>query len=518
MLAVAVLLVPSVPGQQRTARPRPTAAPTQVTPHAPALPPVPQRTGKDPLKYDQDRLLAGHLLRRIGFGPNKTEMKKVLKSGYTKYLDKQLNPAKINDSAAESLLNFRPDGEFDAYTRVRKWYVRMTYSRRQLQEKMTLLWHEHFATSVAKVGWANLMEQQEELFRRNSLGSFRTMCVEITKDPAMLLWLDNDRNNGNAFDDQGNRIPPNENYARELLQLFTTGTVLINMDGTPVIGADGQPVPAYTEMDVRETARALTGFYVDYRREGLTVKFAPEYHDSGNKTILGETVIGRSGADGAREVEDVVNVIMRHPSTAPFIAKTLIQKLATETPTPGYVARVAAVFKQTNGDIKATVRTLVLDPEFRSEEVVLTQYKTPIEAFVGATRGLGGSTQGHALTQWAYLGKHLVYFPPSVFSFYLPGQKGGLVNTSLLLLRDTASDQLVSGHYDTYFDAAALIRANKIRSPEQAVDYLSDALLAAPLQPEVRDEVLLYMGGSISEEKFRGATWLILCSPDFQRN
>lgn len=517
---LAAMLAPSSPARQRPGRRpgTPSAAPTAVTPAAPALPTLPARTAKDGPAYDRERLLAGHLLRRIGFGPNRVEMKKVLKMGYTRYVGQQLEPARIDDTAAEALYPRRPDGDFDDYTRVRKWYTRMAYSRRQLQEKMTLLWHEHFATSITKVGWAVLMERQEELFRRNALGSFRTMLVEITKDPAMLLWLDNDRNNGNAVDDQGNPVPPNENYARELLQLFSTGTAMLNIDGTPVVGSDNQPVPAYTETDVRELARALTGFYLDYRRSGITTKFEPEYHDSGDKVLLGTRIVGRSGSDGARELEDVVDVIMRHPSTAPFVAKTIILKLATETPSPGYVERAATVFRQTNGDLKQTVRAILLDAEFTSDAVVRTQYKTPIEVFIGAIRALGANTEGHALWEWTTYGKHKVYYPPSVFSFYLPGQKGGLTNTALVLLRDTAADELVRGHYDTYFNASAIIRANKLKTPEQAVDFLSDALLAAPLQLDVRAEVVAYMGGQVTDEKFRGAAWLILCSPDFQRN
>jgi uncharacterized protein (DUF1800 family) len=289
------------------------------------------------------------------------------------------------------------------------------------------------------------------------------------------------------------------------------------MDGTPVLDGTGRPVPAYSEDDVKAVARAMTGWYANYRDRGPS-KFEPYIHDSSNKTILGETVVGRQGPDGAREIEDVVDVIMRHPSTAPFVSKCLLQKLATETPSPGYVQRVATVFKSTNGDLKATVRAIFADAEFTSDEVVQTQFRTPIETIIGAVRALGAKTKGEGPEYWTYYTKHLIYYPPSVFSFYRPGQKGVFVNTAQATIRDHVLDHFVVGEYDTYWDAVKAIRKNHIQTPEQAVDYLSDALLAAPLDPEVRSRIVDYMDGRVDEEKFRGAAWLVMISPDFQRN
>jgi uncharacterized protein (DUF1800 family) len=214
----------------------------------------------------------------------------------------------------------------------------------------------------------------------------------------------------------------------------------------------------------------------------------------------------------------VVDIIMRHPSTAPFISKELILKLATETPTPGYVSRVATVFKTRNGDLKATVRAIFTDPEFTSDGVVRTQFKTPIEQFVGVVRALDAKTKGAALSVWCQDAGHLVYYPPSVFSFYRPGQKSALVNTAQATVLDTIADSIASDFYDMSIDVAKLVKKNRLQTPEQIVDFLSNALLEAPLDPAVRDRVLAYMGGRTDEAKFRGALWLILCSPDFQRN
>lgn len=476
-----------------------------------------------PTTYTQERIIAGHLLRRMGFGPTREDVNRILAMGATAYIDEQLNPDAINDADAEALLPVIPLDEYSADEWSRRWYTRMVYSRRQLQEKMTLIWHEHFATSASKVGFGLMMANQEATMRRNALGNFRQMIVDMSTDNAMLLWLDNNDNDGQAVDGDGNPIPPNENYAREFLQLFTVGSVRLNMDGTPVVDGNGNPVANYTENDVRQLARALTGWAVNWDDFGAAWWY-PWNHDPNNKIVMGTTIVGRSGEAGRQELDDVANIIMANPSTAPFISKMLIQKLATETPTPGYVQRVASTFAQTNGDLKQTVRAILVDPEFTSAAVIRTQYKTPIEQFIAVTRALRGSTQGHSYVDFARDARHHVYFPPSVFSFFRPGNKKALVNTALAITRDSVGDELTNGftdengYRDTAFSARDLIDQYHLTKPSLAVDFLSDSLLAAPLKPEVRRTIIEYIGTTVTETRFRGAAWLIICSPDFQLN
>jgi uncharacterized protein (DUF1800 family) len=465
---------------------------------------------------DEQRMLAGHLLRRAGFGATPSELNAVLKSGQSAWVKKQLS-----SKAKEGKIKLPrvEDRLWDEYNRQRRWYMRMLFSQRQLREKMTLTWHEHFATSEEKVQLPLLMEQQEELFRKNAVGRFSSLLGGISRDQAMLIWLDNDYNDGNAFDDEGHRILPNANYARELLQVFSTGPFLLNPNGTTVLGGDNKPTPAYSEEDVREIARALTGWHVDWEKDKYRkAKFDPDLHDAGNKVIFGHPVAGRSGAQGQKEVDDVVALIMAHPSTAPFISKTLIQKLATEQPSAAYVGRVSAVFAATQGDIARTVEAILLDPDFNSPAVVRNMHKTPIEHFVGMVRGLEARTQAYAMVDWTFYARHLVYYPPSVFSFYPPGRKAQLVNAALVTYRDRASDDFVSWNTDTGFDAWRFIDTFDLDSPEKAVDFLADRLLQAPLQAETRQAILDYMDGDVSDESLRGATWLVLVSPDFQRN
>jgi uncharacterized protein (DUF1800 family) len=509
-------------GQQPRKR---VATPTYVSPGAPPLPNLPANRAKT-LDYDQQRLLAGHLLRRIGFGPTPADIDAVLSVGQSAYIEQQLNPSQVSDAAAQRLLPKIPKSPFREDVYLQRWFTRMIYSKRQLQEKMTLIWHEHFATSLNKVGWARFMGIQEELFRTHGLGSFRQMLIDVTKDPAMLIWLDNNYNIGTVTDDAGNPVPPNENYARELLQLFSLGIPKLNMDGTPVLDGSGQAVPNYTEDDVKEVARALTGWYIKKYRTDTVGRFNRYWHDSGNKTILGETLVGREGKEGAREVEDVVDIILRQQSVAPFIATQLIQKLATETPTPGYVLRVATAFKNSSYDIKTAVRAVLTDSEFTSPAVIRSQYKEPVEFLMGAFRGLGVNSDNmrgttYDLYMWGMQTNQLIHYPPSVFSFYRPGQKGSMMNTAQATVHDVIAEEIANSQsqgYGALWDAERMIADNDIGTPEQAVDLLVDRLLVGPVRPEVRTALIQYMGGQVTEEKFRGVAWLVLCSPDYQRN
>jgi uncharacterized protein (DUF1800 family) len=271
---------------------------------------------------------------------------------------------------------------------------------------------------------------------------------------------------------------------------------------------------------VRAVSRALTGWYTPWPLKPRNATFSEWLHDSSSKTILGATLPGRSGPDGANEVTDVVDLIIaqRRTTVAAFISKMLIQKLATETPSPQYVQDVATVFDQTNGSIKDVVRAILVHPEFTADANVRSQWREPIEQFVGAVRALEGKTKGDALIGWSYDAGQLVYYPPSVFSFYPPGQRGSLLSTAYVFTRDAMANDLVRGDEDTTIDAAKIIKKSKLKTADQAVDVLSDLLLAAPLQDETRADAIAYMNGQVTEDKVRGVIWLLLCSPDFQRN
>jgi uncharacterized protein (DUF1800 family) len=482
---------------------------------------------------DDERVRAGHALRRLGFGPSPRDMRHVLRIGVEAWIEEQLDPQSVEDTIAEARYRPEPTRYADLpLSWLYRWCTRMVHSRRQLREKMALLWHEHFATSVGKVNYFTMMHDQEELFRQHGLGSFRDLLIGISRDNAMLIYLDNTGNDGQAVGDDGERTAPNENYARELMQLFALGPVQLEMNGAPVVSADGVPLPAFGERDVKEAARALTGWFAKSNatflgeppnRTNPPAEFDPSKHDPGSKAVLGEVIPAAAGDDGAADIERLVDILMRQPTMAPFIASELIQKLATETPTPGYVERVATVFASTDGDIAETVRAIATDPEFFSDAVVRSQYREPIEQVVGAVRALEGRTDGVQIHAWAAKAGQSLWFPPSVFSFYRPGAKRSLIEAGLVPERDQAADELARADLDdpsgTGWDARRFMRHHGLRRhPERAVDALAETLLAAPLRAAVRDEIAAYLGTDITTEKLRGAAWLLMTTPEFQVN
>jgi uncharacterized protein (DUF1800 family) len=211
-----------------------------------------------------------------------------VKLGNAKWVNSQLGKKGNAGCSARELPKVDAKNRYNDWERLKRWYARTVCSEAQLNEKMTLIWHELFATSNDTVGVAYLMEKQEAMLRKYALSNFRTLLVNITTDQAMMIMLDNDPNSGTLTDDDGNPILPNRNYAREFLQLFSLGPVLLSMDGTPIVDGAGVPLPAYTEEDVNDVARALTGWEVDWHKERFAkAYFLPEDHHVGPRNILG---------------------------------------------------------------------------------------------------------------------------------------------------------------------------------------------------------------------------------------
>ena len=200
-----------------------------------------------------------HLLRRAGFGARPAEWTEYAKMGIPAATDRLLNPERVPDTLAPLLAGIQGDYvDFDDINSLRKWWMyRMSHTPRPLEEKMTLFWHGHFATANYKVDNPRWMWMQNETFRTHALGNFKTMLQAVSRDPAMLVWLDGAENRKGR---------PNENYGRELMELFTLG-----------VGG------GYTEQDVKEAARAFTGWRYD--RDKSVFVFDPDRHDDGVKTF-----------------------------------------------------------------------------------------------------------------------------------------------------------------------------------------------------------------------------------------
>ncbi len=287
---------------------------------------------------------------------------------------------------------------------LREWWFReMLTTASPLAEKMTLFWHGHFATSQQKVRFAPLMYRQNVLLRSNALGNFGGMLRQIGRDPAMLIYLDA----ANSRKEQ-----PNENFAREVMELFTLG--------------EGQ----YSERYIKEAARAFTGWSVD--RDSGEFVFRRGFHDYGQKTVLGKT--------GAFDGDQIIDILLKKPEAAQFITRKLWKEFISPTPLPSDVERLAAVFQQSGYNIAKLMRGLLASEAFYASENRAALIKSPVEFVVGTLKTFDIETQNLRpfVLASALLGQNL-FTPPNVKGW--PGGEAW-INSATLLGRKQLLDRL----------------------------------------------------------------------------
>jgi len=359
-----------------------------------------------------------HILNRITFGATASEVERVRAIGIDRYVDQQLHPERIDDSAIRQRLQplvtltmhsrqlaekyeqpllearrQRKESGDDptpaprmvqvAANRVlvelsQQKILRAVYSERQLEEVLTDFWFNHFNVDARKGPERFLLtEYERDVIRPHVFGKFRDLLGATAKSPAMLFYLDNWLSVDPTALARTNRPQPqqsqrrglNENYARELMELHT-------------LGVDG----GYTQKDVTEVARAFTGWSIDRPREGGDFRFQPRLHDGGKKVVLGHTIEAGGGeSDGER----VLDILASHRSTSIFIATKLVRRLVSDVPPPTLVDRVAARFRDSGGDLREVVRTVLSSKEFLSADAVNAKAKTPFEFLVSALRTAG---------------------------------------------------------------------------------------------------------------------------------
>src|SRR5262249_25387309 len=310
--------------------------------------------------------------------------------------------------------------------------LRAVYSERQLQEVLVDFWFNHFNVDARKGPDRFLItEYERDVIRPHVLGSFRELLGATAKSPAMLFYLDNWMSvDPNAEPPRG-RAPQtpqqpqrqrrglNENYARELMELHT-------------LGVDG----GYTQKDVTEVARAFTGWTIDQPRAGGGFRFAARLHDGGEKIILGHT-IKRGG--GESDGEKVLDILAAHPSTATFIATKLVRRFVSDTPPPALVKRVAERFRDTRGDLREVVRTILMSKEFMSEDVRSAKAKTPFEFLASALRTTGADVDVRMVRTMQELGMPLYQCqPPTGYA----DTADAWINTGALVTRMNVAQRL----------------------------------------------------------------------------
>jgi uncharacterized protein (DUF1800 family) len=337
---------------------------------------------------------AAHLMRRGGFGSDESGVVRTAALGAAGAVDALLHPADAEPgfpAYPDTALLYDPA---KARASAQLWWLdRMLRTKRPLHEKMTLFWHGHFATSVQKVP-PPAMVAQIDLFRTLGMGRFPALLGAVTRDPAMLIWLDN-RANAKAH--------PNENYAREVMELFALG------------------LGNYTEDDIREAARAFTGWTIDKNQQAA---FVPARHDDGIKTVLGKS--------GRLDGDDVVAIVVAQPVHQRFIARKLLEFFVYSDPEPALTEALAQVYALSGFDLAKTVGTVLRSNVFYSPRAYRAIPKSPIEFAIGALRYAGvASVPPNLVYQLARMGQEPLN-PPSV-----KGWDGGpaWINTSTLLAR-----------------------------------------------------------------------------------
>jgi uncharacterized protein (DUF1800 family) len=388
-----------------------------------------------------------HALNRLTFGPRPGDAQKVRAMGLDKWVDLQLHPERIDDRSLEkfvqryNILNqdqndllrefniaqrerrqarreagdsaMRPDRSDPALQQIavnrRRVMGELQSSRvaravagnRQLEEVMTDFWLNHF-NIYAQKGPPEayyLAEYEQDVVRPRALGKFRDLLEAVAKSPAMLFYLDNARSMADSSRPRLSRMRRdaarpaalgrglNENYGRELLELHT-------------LGVDG----GYTQQDVINVARALTGWTIRPPATGGGFIFRPEMHDAGEKIVLGHKLkAGRGIEDG----EDVLDIVARHPSTAKYVATKLARRFISDNPPQGVIDRAAQVFLKTDGDIRETLRTIITSNEFYSRQAFRAKVKSPFEVVVSAMRAMNAEPDSTPRTALmiAYLGQ-----------------------------------------------------------------------------------------------------------------
>jgi uncharacterized protein (DUF1800 family) len=447
------------------------------------------------------RDLAAHLLRRAGFGSTKAELDLYEDLGLDGAVDRLVDYQSVSNAQLDALIA-GIDFDFTRFRDVQAWWLlRLIYTARPLEEKMVFFWHDHFATSVQKVE-PEYMKLQNDLFRSPAfnLGVFEDILVSISKDPAMLDWLDN----------RLNRVGrPNENYARELMELFSLG--------------EGN---GYTETDIQEVARCFTGWTI--RNE--TYMFQNGTHDTGSKTVLGVTIPGGGGeSDGLR----VCEILAARPECARFIARKLFEFFAYPEPSENTVQKFADVYTQSGQSIRELMRAILSSDEFYSEKALFSLVKSPTEFVIGALKGLGADVDfrrtGPDIT---VLGQTLLA-PPDV-----SGWDGGLawINTTTVLGRANFANAIATDRTDNergyYVNVDTLLAGQNFKNANKLVDYLVDLMGPLPLSKKQKKPLKNYalmndngvkqtpfsLDATAKDKKVRGLIHLIMTLPEYQMN
>lgn len=481
-------------------------------------------------------------MEQAAFGPTRMDVPRVQAMGFRAYLNEQFSaPASSYTSMPLYPLDDqvgcpsdpnnpskRPDcmqQNYSTYPLQIRFYKNAMSGQDQLRQRVSFALHQIFVVSGRDLIQPSWMAPYLQTLDRNAFGNFRQLLQEITLNPAMGRYLDMAGNS---------RVNPNENYAREVLQLFTVGPDLLNIDGTPRLDAAGNRIPTYNQATVTNFARVFTGWTfappklwtVDNKSpvvnfaDPMVVTNNANVHDTDAKTLLNGAVIP-AGLTAEQDLNAALDNIFNHPNVAPFVSMRLIRSLVTSNPSPAYVERVAVVFNNNcaglypdaqctgeRGDLKGVVRAILLDPEARGDVKTEADYgrlREPAVFMVSLCRSIN-DTLNISLFDFVVHGERMdedVFRPPSVFGYFpadyvvpgtrLAGPEFGTLSASSLFKRLDATyaltyrDGLIYGVADptSQFSLMPLVD-----DPVQLVDLLNRLMLHGTMPAEMRQTII----------------------------
>ncbi len=441
-------------------------------------------------------------LNRLTFGPRVEERARFVDIGLQAWIEEQLDFESINDFDCEIQLNpfktLKMDANelegisnqlFDGYDRDsipnelrQATLMRQIYSRRQLYEIMVEFWSDHFNIFIEKGNNFYLKTVDDrEVIRKHALGSFRDLVSASAHSPAMMIYLDNQANE---------KSHPNENYARELMELHT-------------LGVDG----GYTQQDVMELARCLTGWNVKEHFWLGDFVFKDDLHDTGEKNVLGLSI----QSSGIKEAEQVIEMLVNHPSTARFISTKLARRFIADEPPQEIIEKATQTFLDTKGDIKSVLRVILLD----GLSLAQPKYKRPANLVISSLRMLNAETDTVAINEYLLrMGQLYFNWPtPDGYPDHSEAWQGNLMprwQFAFELIRNE-----IKG---TKHNLNALLDVSSTGILQDDVDALTSLLLGAPLDRFARDELIASVrrAGATDEETLQIVAAGLIASPAFQ--
>lgn len=462
-----------------------------------------------------DRLaLMAHLMRRAGFGATRDELEQYAARPYDEVVDDLVNPERFPQVVEDDLARYYPHlanidnpGVWNG-----RWFYRMMNTQRPLEEKMVLFWHHVFATGWTKSEHTPTMVAHMEMFRRNALANFRTLLLDLSHDPAMIYWLDNCENHGTAI---------NENYGRELLELFSMG------------------IGNYTEEDIKNVARAFTGWTFEqpiplypFGHYPARFVFRPDDHDDSEKNFLGHT--------GRFNGEDIIDIVVKQEATARFLCRHLYSFFVADEPqvpawsvtpprSPEAISILVRAYLDSDGDLRTVMRTLFTSEFFKAAR--FQRVKCPAELVAGVAKLTGehrtvqpGLLQLESATK--VMGQTLMD-PPSVEGWHTGKEwiDGGTlterVNFAVGMVKDTSKPGIRE-------IVARLQALGDHLSPEEFVDQSLDLVGSLEVRPETRQALVAFaeQDGELgfdtdearaqSEARIGQMLTLIVAAPEYQ--